>query len=118
MNTTVKTRYGLQYLTMRLSRYMNSPTETAFLALRHGIEYLTHHPHLPIMYSIYFVNKLNTKSIYPQSRRPQKNQEYSNFLHTYCDAYNARDISDRCSVTSTAHSLNGSIIDQCTEKNM
>ena len=36
---------------MRISGYMNAPIEPAFLALKHGVEYLMHHPHKPIMYS-------------------------------------------------------------------
>ena len=51
MHITVQTRYGVQYLIMRLSVYMNSPTEPAFLDLKHVMEYLMHHPHEPIMYS-------------------------------------------------------------------
>ena len=35
---------------MSLSCYMNAPTESTFLALRHGMEYLMHQPHEPIMY--------------------------------------------------------------------
>ena len=45
-----------------------------------------------------------------------KNKECSNFLHTYCDAYNGRDLSDRRSVTSTAHLFNSTIIDWCARK--
>ena len=37
MQITVQSCYDLQYLTMRLSGYMNAPTESAFLSLRHGI---------------------------------------------------------------------------------
>ena len=51
MHITVKTCYNLQYLTMSLSGYMNAPIEPALLAFIHGIEYLIHHPHEPIMYS-------------------------------------------------------------------
>ena len=50
MHTTVQTRYDIQYLTMRLSGYMNAPTEPAFISLKHGMEYLMYHPHEPIMY--------------------------------------------------------------------
>ena len=49
MHTTVQTHYDLQYLTMRLSGFMNAPTEPAFLALKHGMEYLMHHPQETIM---------------------------------------------------------------------
>ena len=45
MHTTVQTHYDLQYLTMRLSGYMNAPTEPAFIALKHVMEYHMHHPH-------------------------------------------------------------------------
>ena len=51
MHITVQTRYGIQYITMNLSGYMNAPTEPAFLALKHGMEYLMHHTHETIMYS-------------------------------------------------------------------
>ena len=51
MRITVQTFYVLQYLTMHLSLYMNSPTEPAFVALVHGMEYIMYHTHEPIMYS-------------------------------------------------------------------
>ena len=51
MYITVQTCYGLQYLIMSLSGYMNAPIEPDFLSLRHGMEYLMHHPYEPIMYS-------------------------------------------------------------------
>ena len=47
MYITFQTRYNLQYLTIRLSRYMNVPTEPDFLDIKHGMEYLMHHPHEP-----------------------------------------------------------------------
>ena len=46
----------------------------------------------------------------------RKNKEYSNFLHTYCDADHTIDISDRRSITSTVHIFNGTIIDWCDKK--
>ena len=51
MYITVQTRYDLQYLIMRLNGYMNAPTEPVFLAIKHDMKYLVHHPHEPIMYS-------------------------------------------------------------------
>ena len=51
MHTTVQNRYDLQYMNMRLSVYMNTPAQPPFIALKHGMEYLMHHPHEPIMYS-------------------------------------------------------------------
>ena len=36
---------------MCLSGYTNALTVTAFIALKHGMKYLMHHPHEPIMYS-------------------------------------------------------------------
>ena len=44
MHITVQTRYDLHYLIMRFSGYMNAPTEPAYLALKHGVEYLMRHP--------------------------------------------------------------------------
>ena len=51
IHITVQTQYDLQCLTMRISGYMNAPTEPAFLVIKHGMEYLMHHPQEPIMYS-------------------------------------------------------------------
>ena len=34
----VQTQYDLQYLTMRLSVYMNTPTEPAYLSLKNVME--------------------------------------------------------------------------------
>ena len=51
MHITVQTHYDLQYIIMRLSDYMNAPTEPDILDLKYGMEYLMHHPHEPIMYS-------------------------------------------------------------------
>ena len=48
---TVQKHYNLQYLTMRLSGYINAPTEPSFLSLRHGMEYLMCHSHETKMYS-------------------------------------------------------------------
>ena len=42
---TVKTFYELQYIRMRLSGYINAPTEPSCLNLKHVMEYLMHHPH-------------------------------------------------------------------------
>ena len=45
MHITFQTRYDLQYLIMRLSGYINAPTEPDFIAIKYGIECLMHHPH-------------------------------------------------------------------------
>ena len=45
-----------------------------------------------------------------------KKQEYYKFLHIYCDADHARDISGRRSFTSTAHLINDTIIDLFSKK--
>ena len=50
MHITVQTRYDLQYLTIQISGYMNAPTETTFIVIKHGMEYLMHHPHEPIIH--------------------------------------------------------------------
>ena len=36
---------------MRLSDYINDPTEPEFLSLLHGMEYIIRRPHEPIIYS-------------------------------------------------------------------
>ena len=49
IHITFHTKYDLQFLAMRLSGYMNSPTEPAFISLKHGMEYLIHHTHETII---------------------------------------------------------------------
>ena len=39
-----------------------------------------------------------------------KDKEYFNFLHTYCDEDNVRDIAGGRSVTSKVHLFNGTLI--------
>ena len=114
MHITVQTSYDLQYLTICLSVYMNTPTEPTFLALVHGMEYLMHHPHEPIMYSrkkIHRTDEIPCCCYFKVGdAKIRKNKEYSNFLHTYFDSYHAIDISGRISFTSTVHIFNGTII--------
>ena len=50
MHITVQIRYDIQYLTMRLSGYMNAQTEPDFLDIKHGMEYIMRHPHEPFIY--------------------------------------------------------------------
>ena len=59
MNSTVQTQYYFQYLTMKLIGYMNDPTEPAFFAFHHGMDFLMHHPHGTIMYSSKNIFKVN-----------------------------------------------------------
>ena len=59
MHTTIQTCYDLQDLIMSLIEYMNDPNDPAFLALGHGMEYLMHHQHEPIMYSRKRIFKTN-----------------------------------------------------------
>ena len=51
MQITVQTRYVLQYITMRLSVYMNAPTEPEFIAIKNGMEYIMNYLHETIIYS-------------------------------------------------------------------
>ena len=113
IHITVQTCYDLQYLTIRLSGYLNTLTESAFIAIKHCMGYLMHHPYEPIMYSR---NKIHIPEESPHQcyfkagdSGISKNYECSNFLHTYFDENHARDISYRLSVTSTVHLFNGNI---------
>ena len=119
MHITVQTYYDIQYLTMCISGYMNYPTEPALLSLRHGMEDLIRHPHKLIMYSRkkFRANDSPHKCFFKAySTEINKNQEYPKFLHTYCDAYHAQYISNRRSVTSTAHIFNVTVVDWCKSK--
>ena len=112
--------FYLEYLTVRLSDYMHATTKLDFLALRHGIEYLMYYPHKPIMYSkkkLLKINECPHRCFFKVvGAEIDKYNEYSNFLHTYCDAYHAQDLYDRRSITSIAHLFNGTIIDWCAKK--
>ena len=84
------------------------------------MEYLMHNPHEPIMYSSKNIHK-NEESPYQcyfkaGDTEIRKTKEDSNFIHTFCDEYHSRDISDRNSVTSTVNHLNGTIIGWCSKK--
>ena len=70
MKFTVQTWYDPQYLTMRLIAYIYAPTEPEFLYLIHGMGYIAHHQHTPIMYSRnnIFKNNWETTSIFLQGR--------------------------------------------------
>ena len=50
MHITFQTCYDLQYYTMLLNGFLDAPTEPASIYLKHGMKYLMHHPHEPIMY--------------------------------------------------------------------
>ena len=71
---------------MRLSGYMNAPTELDFFALKHGMEYLMHYPHEAIMYSrkkIYKNEEISHQCYFKAGDAEiNKNNEYYNFLHT------------------------------------
>ena len=51
MHITVKTRYDIQYITMRISGYTNAPKEPYFIDIKHGMKYIMQNLHEPIMYS-------------------------------------------------------------------
>ena len=89
--------------------------EPDLLALRHGMEYLMHHPHEPITYSRNKNLKLNEIPhqcfFKAGSSEKNKNKEYSNFLHKYDDAYHAQYVSDICSFISKFHLFNDTVIE-------
>ena len=49
---------------MSLSGCMNAPTEPDFIDLKHGMEYIMHHPHESIIYS--------RKNIYKTDENPHQ----------------------------------------------
>ena len=94
---------------------MNAPVKYACLSIRHGKTYLIHRPHGPIMYlrnNIFKLNYIQYKCFFSSGGLEiNKNKEYSNLLHTYCETDHARDLSYSCSVTSTSHIFNVTVID-------
>ena len=82
---------------------MNTPTEPELLSIRHGMEYLMHHPHKNIMYPKKKMFKTNDIPhqcfLKGDNSEINKNNEYSNFIHIYCDADNSIDLSERNFVT-------------------
>ena len=99
---------------------MNFPIEPELPALCHVMEYLMHNPHEPIMYSMKNIFKKNESSLqcFFKSGKADINQtqQYSNFLHKYFDADNARDLTDIILVTYTSHLFNGTIVNRCSNK--
>ena len=99
---------------------MNTPKEPDFIALKHGMENLMHHPHEPITYSrkkIHKTDKISHQCYFKSGdAKISKKKEYSNFLQTYCDADHTRDIFDRYSVTYTVNLLNITLIECCVKK--
>ena len=84
IHITFQTKYDIQYLTMRLSGYMNSPTEPAFIDLKHGMEYLMHHTHEPIMYSRKKIIELKRAPINVTSNQEmQKSTKIRNTLTSF-----------------------------------
>ena len=73
-----------------------------------------HHPHKLIIYSRNSIHKAEEKphqfNFKTGDTEISKNSEYSDVLHTYCDADHDIYISDRRSVTSIVHPFNGTII--------
>ena len=63
-------------------------------------------------------NKVHINVSSKQEMQKFKNQEYSKFFHTYCNADHARDISDRLSFTSTDPLFNGEFVDWCSRENL
>ena len=120
MHTTVQTHYDLQCLTMRLSGYMNAPTEPAFIDLKHLMEYLMHHPHEPIMYSrkkVHITEEISHQCYFKSgdSEIIKIRNTPTSFTHILMQIAQ-RDISDRRSVTSTVHIFNGTLIYWCARK--
>ena len=50
MHIRVCSRPDIAYATMLLSMYMSNPSKEAYKGLQICMQYLYHHPHLPIMY--------------------------------------------------------------------
>ena len=83
---------------MHISVCIDSPAEPAFHALKHGMEYLLQHPHEPIIYAKNILQKnsnLHQHFFKSGDVEINKSQEYSNFIHTYCDTDHAIYIYDR-----------------------
>ena len=116
VHLTVQTHYDIQCLTIELGVYMNPPTEPLFISLRHGMEYLMHHPHELIIYwrnTIFKSNESLQKHFSNSgSAYINKTQEHSNFLYAYFDLYHSRDLTYRRYVTLTAHLFNGIVVVQ------
>ena len=83
---TVQTSYGIKYFTMCLSGYANSPTETTFISLKYGMEYIMHYPHEPIMSSrnVFKLNEISHQ--FSSGRVVQRSIKHRNtpfsFTHT------------------------------------
>ena len=65
---------------------MNATTEPAFISLRHGMEYLMHHPHDPIIHSrkkVFKLNEISYQCFFKTDSIDTNNaQEYPKLFHT------------------------------------
>ena len=122
IHITLQICYDIHCYTICLSGYMNAPEEPALIAIEYGMEYLIHHRHELIMYSrkkSYKTHEIPHQCYFKAGyAEMNKNQEYSNFFHPYCDSDHAIDLTGRRSVTSTVHIFNGNLIDWCAKKNL
>ena len=117
MHIAVQTRYDLAYACMRLSGYMCAPTLPAFQVLHQAMEYLYHHPHVPIMYPRKpLCRKRQLECHFKRGTAEYKTNPYISFIDNYNDGDLARDLRDRRSVTSTVHLFNGVIVDWQSKK--
>ena len=101
---------------------MNTPIEPTFPYLQYSMEYLMHHTYKSNMYpkkKSYKAHECPHQCYFKAGdSEMNKNQEYSNFLHTYCDTDHIRYLSIRGSVTSIVHVFNVTLVSWCAKKNL
>ena len=115
-----QTWYDLQYITIRLIWYINALTELQLLTLFHGMQYPIYPHRWLIMYSrknIFKANESPLQCLFKSGKSGiNQTQQYSNFIHTYCDTDRARDSTYRHSVIYNSRLFNGTIVDWCSNK--
>ena len=106
----VMSRIDCSYAIMRLSGYNSAPSLPCYTALHHFMQYLFHHPHVPIMYPR---KKVKTYEMTVHCAKGEgeikdlnKIKEYSGYK-MWADSDLARDVANRRSVTSLIHEYNG-----------
>mmetsp|Transcript_12063 Transcript_12063/g.21933 ORF Transcript_12063/g.21933 Transcript_12063/m.21933 type:complete len:351 (+) Transcript_12063:4146-5198(+) len=123
LHALVWTRPDIGYAVMRLSSYMTAPTAPVYTALRQFMEFMWRHKHMPLMYPA--KTSKTDKPIEVHFRRGSA--EYTALQSSsglaidprvvnLNDANNARDLTNRHSVTSTLHLYNGVAVNWIVKK--
>ena len=94
---------------MHLSGYMSCPNTIIFVALHQTMQYLYHHPHLPIIYPSKNLKQGGNILVthWSKGHAEYLSSSYGDGLVNFSNADHAHDLHDHCSVSALVHLMNG-----------